>query len=255
MLVGTRVGRGIGKLVVVQQRLDRRNVAGEDLVEPAIPAQCAQSFVKPEVGPSDGGEVAGPCRSSDLDDHSGEHPDGVRVGTQGEEASGATLDRSTYLVDLTNIIRAEGDHERPTPRLFLDETIGDEHLEGLADRAPTHAEAGGQFRLHEMGASPQPTAQDLFAQDRRGVLSELPRDDERREVGEVVEPGGVEEVGAISPRGGVVAAGLGLLAGRHAFAASSLRHRTSRVGLAISRRGGRGLVDSLPVTSGAEPSC
>ena len=58
MLVGTRIKRRVWNLVEMKQRLDRRNVPDEDLVESAVPAQRAQTFVKPEIGPSDRREIS-----------------------------------------------------------------------------------------------------------------------------------------------------------------------------------------------------
>ncbi len=75
-------------------------------------------------------------------------------------------------VDLPDVARLEANHEGAAAWFLLQQALGAEQLEGLADRASTHLETFRDLGLDQVLALGEPAREDLLPDPVRGVLGE-----------------------------------------------------------------------------------
>ena len=96
-------------------------------------------------------------------------------------SGGATLERGSQPVDVTNVVGGQAHDERATPRLFVQQAFGAQELERLAYRAAADRELLGDLRLDQVLSLAEPAGQDLLADAVGGVLGERSRRGQRRQ--------------------------------------------------------------------------
>jgi hypothetical protein len=89
------------------------------------------------------------------------------------------LDRRSELIDLADVVGLEANDERPASRLFLDEPLGPQELEGLPDGAAAHVELPRDPGFDQVLARPEAAREDGLADPIRRVPSQGPRCFER----------------------------------------------------------------------------
>ena len=134
-----------------------------------------------EVGARHRRRVTGRNRGVDLVGEAPELPDGDGIAVTRKGSGGATLERGSQPVDVTNVVGGQAHDERATARLFVQQAFGAQELERLAHRAAADRELLGDLRLDQVLSLAEPAGQDLLADAVGGVLGQRSRRGQRRQ--------------------------------------------------------------------------